>query len=242
VTVAILWLEQEKKSSFAFSFDLRRITLPIVTRGSHLHIAVDGCIGVGKTTLATKLADARKAYLLSEHFEKNPFLEDFYSDPAAHVLETELQFLLLHYHQLKQIPRTSAGETISDFTFSKDLIFAGMNFRVATEKTMFVQLYEFLLERLQSPDLVIYLRGSDDLIVKRVRQRNRPIEQKIDVGYFKKLNKAYEDHFSRFDGQIYLIDADKFDCLDDPAVLNDICAAIDAISPRRPAADSPSKA
>lgn len=122
--------------------------LPIVTDGSHLHIAIDGCIGVGKTTLATKLADVRKAHVLLEEFEKNPFLSDFYSDPIAHVLETELQFLLLHYHQLKKIPQTSAHETITDFTFLKDLVFAEMNFRDGAEKAMFIQLYEFLLDRL----------------------------------------------------------------------------------------------
>ena len=211
--------------------------LPIVTGGSHLHIAIDGCIGVGKTTLATKLADARKANLVLEDFEKNPFLSDFYLDPAAHVLETELQFLLLHYHQLKKIPQTPAGETITDFTFFKDMVFAEMNFRDAAEKAVFNRLYEFLLWRLPAPDLVIYLRGSDDLVIERIRQRNRSIEQVIDVDYFKKLNKAYADHFSRLKGPIYAINADDFDCVNDPEALHSICAAIDTLAKRGPTAN-----
>jgi len=205
-----------------------------------LHIAIDGCIGVGKTTLATQLANARKASLLLEEFEKNPFLTDFYSDPAAHVLETELQFLLLHYHQLKSILRTSARETISDFTFIKDLVFAETNFQVAEEKTMFNQLYDFLLARLPAPDLVIYLKGSDDLIIERIRRRNRAIEQVIDVNYFKKLNGAYETHFLRLKGPVHVINADKFDCLGDSAALNDVCAAINAITRQGPIRNSPS--
>ena len=225
--------------SFKFSFRLRGTMLPIVTGGSHLHIAIDGCTGVGKTTLATTLADARKARLLLEDFEKNPFLGDFYSDPVAHVLETELQFLLLHYHQLKQIQRSTAGETITDFTFFKDLVFAEMNFHSTAEKAIFKQLYEFLLERLPSPDLVIYLKGSDELIIERIRLRNRSIEQKIDVDYFKKLNTAYESHFSSFGGPIHVINADDFDCLNNPAALSELSAAIDARARRRLAANLP---
>jgi deoxyadenosine/deoxycytidine kinase len=208
--------------------------------GSHLHIAVDGCTGVGKTTLARKLAEARKARLLLEDFEKNPFLSEFYSDPVAHALETELQFLLLHYHQLKSIRESTAGETISDFTFFKDLVFAETNLRDVGEKGVFMQLYEFLLKRLEPPDLVIYLKGSDDLIIERIRRRKRSIEQKVNVDYFKVLNRAYEGYFSHFRGQIHVIEADNFDFLNNPAALDEVCAEIDAIERPQSAAEQPS--
>src|SRR5581483_8472769 len=90
--------------------------------GSQLHIAIEGCIGVGKTTLATKLAAFRKSTLILEEFEKNPFLGAFYHDPAGNVFETEVQFLLVHYHQLKTLSG-SVQESITDFTFAKDLIY-----------------------------------------------------------------------------------------------------------------------
>jgi deoxyguanosine kinase len=201
--------------------------------GLKSHIAIEGCIGVGKTTLATKLAAFRKATLVLEEFEKNPFLGDFYRDPTGNVFETEMQFLLVHYHQLKGLS-SSAKESITDFTFAKDLIFGDLNFREESEKKIFVQLYEFLLMRLPAPDLVIYLKGSDDLIIDRIRGRNRSIEQAIDVAYFKKLKRAYDEVFLRSASNVHVIDADHFDCLNDPTALENICSVIDSVAPRAP--------
>src|SRR6266478_1116125 len=134
-------------------------------RGNRLHIAVEGCVGVGKTTLATRLASARKSTLVLEEFDKNPFLEEFYLDPTENVFETEMEFLLLHYHQLKNLSKTR--ETITDFTFIKDMVFAQTNITDEAEKEIFIELYQFLLARLPKPDLIIYLKGSDDLIIER---------------------------------------------------------------------------
>ncbi len=197
--------------------------------GSKLHIAVDGCIGVGKTTLATMLADFRKAALVLEDFEKNPFLSAFYRDPVGNVFETEMQFLLVHYHQLKGLTN-SAQESITDFTFAKDLIFGDLNFQVASEKKVFIQLYEFLRARLPAPDLIIYLKGSDDLIIDRIRKRNRSIEQVIDVEYFKRLNRAYHEAFLRGAKNIHIIDADHFDCINDPTALAQVSSVIDSFA------------
>ena len=201
--------------------------------GSNLHIAIEGCIGIGKTTLATKLAAFRKAALVLEEFEKNPFLDAFYRDPVANAFETEMQFLLVHYHQLKALP-DSAKESITDFTFAKDLIFGDLNFREESEKKIFVKLYEFLLTRLPAPDLVIYLKGSDDLIIDRIRRRNRSIEQTIDVEYYKKLKRAYDEVFLRSANNVHVIDADHFDCLNDPTALEKICSVIDSVAARAP--------
>ncbi len=199
--------------------------------GSNLHIAIEGCIGVGKTTLATKLAAFRKAALVLEEFEKNPFLGDFYRDPIRNVFETEMQFLLLHYHQLKGLP-VSVKESITDFTFAKDLIFGDLNFREESEKKIFIQLYQFLLPRLPAPDLVIYLKGSDDLIIDRIRRRKRSIEQTIDVEYFNRLKRAYDEAFLRSANNVYVIDADHFDCLNDHTALENICSVIDSVAAR----------
>lgn len=197
--------------------------------GSKLHIAIEGCIGVGKTTLATKLAAFRKSALVLEEFEKNPFLEAFYRNPTANVFETEMQFLLLHYHQLKTLSG-SVQESITDFTFAKDLVFGDLNFRMESEKKIFVQLYEFLLSRLSAPDFVIYLKGSDDLIIDRIRKRNRSIEQTIDVEYYKRLKRAYDEAFLHNAINVHVIDADQFDCLNDPMALGKISSLIDSIT------------
>src|ERR1035438_1422732 len=194
--------------------------------GSKLHIAIEGCIGVGKTTLATKLAAFRKATLVLEEFEKNPFLGNFYRDPIGNVFETEMQFLLLHYHQLKGLSG-SAQESITDFTFAKDLIFGDLNFHMESEKKVFVQLYEFLLARLSAPDVVIYLKGSEDLIIDRIRKRNRAIEQTIDVEYYKRLKHAYDEVFLPNASNIHVIDADHFDCMIDPTSVGTISCVIE---------------
>jgi deoxyguanosine kinase len=199
--------------------------------GSKLHIAIEGCLGVGKTTLATKLAAFRKATLVLEEFEKNPFLGDFYRDPIGNVFETEMQFLLVHYHQLKALS-SSAYATIADFTFTKDLIYGDLNFREESEKKMFVTVYEFLSKRLQVPDLVIYLKGSDELIIDRIKMRNRSIEQSVDLEYFRKLKRAYDDVFLQNKENVHIIDADHFDCLNDPTALERLCLVIDSFGTR----------
>ena len=212
-------------------FRAKMVNLFHMSGGSKLHIAVEGCVGVGKTTLATKLADFRKATLVLEEFEKNPFLDAFYSDPKGNVFETELQFLLLHFHQLKALP-SSEIEIITDFTFMKDSVFGESNFHEGAEKGMFIQLYQFLLARLPVPDLIIYLKGSEELIIDRIRRRNRPIEQTIDVEYFKKLKIAYDEVFLRSATNVHVIDADHFDCLNDPTALDNICSVIDSVAAR----------
>lgn len=194
---------------------------------STLHIAIDGCVGVGKTTLATKLAEFRKATLVLEEYEKNPFLSDFYRDPIKNALETEMGFLLVHYHQLKEI-RKSTAETITDFTFQKDLIFGELNFHEKAEKEMFERLYEFLHVRLSSPDLVIYLKGSEELIISRIRNRGRDVEQTIDPGYFRKLKRAYDEAFMKRRENVHIIDADNFDCLNDRTALAQVSSLIDS--------------
>lgn len=189
-------------------------------------ICVEGCIGAGKTTWARALAAARGAKLVLEEFDKNPFLNAFYSDPVAHVLETELQFLLIHYHQLKGIRGQAGQEAITDFTFFKDAIFAELNFSIPAEKEMFFRLYEFLDARLRSADLVVFLRGSDQLILERIRQRNRSMEQEIDTAYFTRLNRAYGEYFSEYRGPHYVIDADRMDCLARPETIPMVSEAI----------------
>jgi len=197
---------------------------------SQRHIAVEGCIGVGKTTWARALASARQGCLILEEFDKNPFLTAFYADPAGNVIETELQFLLTHYHQLKQFPKRAneTAEMFTDFTFFKDAIFAESNLIDPADKGMFDTLYSFLSAKLRAPDLVIYLRGSDRLILDRIRQRGRSTEMQADSAYFVRLNHAYERFFSRFNGPVSMIDADLFDCIKQPESVNGVSKVIDA--------------
>jgi deoxyguanosine kinase len=193
------------------------------------HIAIEGCVGVGKTTLAEKLAKFRQARLLLEDFEKNPFLEEFYADPTGNVLENSLQFLLLHCHQIKQIRKIDCSEAITDFTFFKDSIFAEINLVDSSEKDIFKKVCRCLHAKYPAPDLVIYIRGSNSLIFDRIRQRNRPMELKAESSYFAKINEAYERFFSAFTGPLHIINADLHDFIKNPECVAKLSKTVDAL-------------
>ena len=190
-------------------------------------IAVEGCIGVGKTTWANALAKTRLSQLSLENFEDNPFLQSFYEDPQGNALETELHFLLIHYHQLKNIQNKNATETVTDFTFVKDSIFAKLNILKANEIQAFTQLYTYLLGQLRPMDLVIYIRGSNETILKRIKNRKRPDEMKIDDDYYIRLNQAYEHFFNQYSGAVLVIDANRTDCMENPEAVLDVSGKID---------------
>jgi len=107
-------------------------------------------------------------------------------------------------------------------------VFAETNISDTAEKEMFIELYQFLLARLPKPDIILYLKGSDDLIIERIRRRNRMNEVKTDLTYFKKLKRAYDAFFSSYGGRIHFIDADHFDFLNNQNLLDEVCKIIDS--------------
>lgn len=196
-------------------------------RNGSLQIAVEGCIGIGKTTLARKLARARKSELLLEAFAQHPFLPDFYANPAAHAFQTEMHFVLLHYHQLRSLEQKADTETFTDFTFYKDRVFADLTLTRAAERSIFSRLYSLLLRRLRAPDMIIYLTGTDGLIIQRLQARNRSIESKIDPGYLRRLKRKLDDSFLRKRQNVLVIDADSFDCIKHPKLVGELSSEID---------------
>jgi deoxyguanosine kinase len=197
------------------------------------HIAIEGCVGVGKTTLAERLSTFRHARLVLEAFENNPFLEQFYENPTSNVLENSLQFLLLHCHQIRQMRKIWCTETITDFSFFKDGIFAEINLLDQVERELFGKACDLLHAKLPAPDLVIYIRGSNSLVFERIRQRNRLMEGGTDNSYFAKINEAYEKFFSGFTGNVHIIEADIYDCLNDPAYVPSLSKTMDDIFVRQ---------
>lgn len=200
------------------------------------HIAIEGCIGVGKTTLAEKISQFRRALLLLEDFEKNPFLSEFYADRKSNGLENALQFLLLHCFQIKEMRKLDCAEIITDFTVFKDTIFAEINLLEHAEKEIFDGICRVLHAKLPSPDLVIYIRGSNSLILERVRQRKRIMELETDTTYFENINAAYENFFSTFTGPLYVIEANSYDCIESPECIASLSKTIDAILAQKPQA------
>jgi deoxyguanosine kinase len=191
-----------------------------------MYIAIEGVIGVGKTTLARLLQNTFEAEVLLEIFEENPFLSDFYADRARYAFQTQIFFLLSRYHQQNNsVPKILADgkNLIADYTFAKDALFAGINLR-GDELTMYHRVHEALGEKIPKPDLLVYLQASTDTLMSRIAFRDRPYERKMERAYIDELNHAYDDFFGRpFDhAPVLKIDSNDHDIVNNPEHLKRI--------------------
>lgn len=164
---------------------------------TNMYIAIEGVIGVGKTTLARLLQPTFQAELLLEVFEENPFLSDFYADRERYAFQTQIFFLLSRYRQQNRaVQEILARNTnlITDYTFSKDALFANINLR-GDELEMYYRVHEALAEKIPRPDLIVYLRARTDVLMQRIALRDRPYERNMERDYIEQLNQAYDDFF-----------------------------------------------
>jgi deoxyguanosine kinase len=188
-----------------------------------MYIAIEGVIGVGKTTLARLLQPAFQAVLLLEVFEENPFLSDFYADRERYAFQTQVFFLLSRYQQ----QRKAVGELLSekenlfsDYTFEKDALFARINLD-GDELEMYSRVHDALAEKIVRPDLILYLRASTEILMQRIAFRDRPYERNMEKDYIQQLNMAYESFFgAQHQGAVVLpIDTDNLDYVRNPEAL-----------------------
>jgi deoxyguanosine kinase len=189
-----------------------------------MYIAIEGVIGVGKTTLARLLAPSFKADVLLEVFEENPFLSDFYGDRQRYAFQTQIFFLLSRYHQQRRKVHEllEGGKSlISDYTFAKDSLFASINL-AGDELDMYGRVHEALAEKIIMPDLLVYLRADTSVLMQRIAMRDRSYERNMDGNYIHQLNQAYDDFFSRpYDGTpVLVIDSNPLDFVRQPEHLN----------------------
>ena len=162
-----------------------------------MYFAIEGVIGVGKTTLARLLQPRLDTNLLLEVFEENPFLSNFYSDRARYAFQTQIFFLLSRYYQQnRNVPAMleQNKHLISDYTFEKDALFASINLH-GDELEMYYRVHEALSEKMIPPSLIVYLRASIDTLMQRITLRDRPYERNMERGYIAELNQAYDDFF-----------------------------------------------
>jgi deoxyguanosine kinase len=169
-----------------------------------MYIAIEGVIGVGKTTLARLLQPVFQSGLLLEVFEENPFLSNFYVDRERYAFQTQIFFLLSRYHQQRRsVPEIlGSGESlIADYTFEKDALFAGINLQ-GDELEMYYRVHEALAEKIPSPDIIVYLFADLDVLMQRISQRDRSYERNIERGYIEQLAQAYDAYFAQRQGEI----------------------------------------
>ncbi len=164
------------------------------------YLAIEGPIGVGKTTLAQILAERLGATLVLEPVEENPFLPQFYDDARKFAFQTQLFFLLSRFQQQQALHQGDlfSQSTVSDYLFAKDRIFAALTLD-ANELALYDRLYGALGPRVIKPDLVIYLQARTEVLLHRIKLRGRAYERQIDPGYVGALATAYNDFFFHYD-------------------------------------------
>lgn len=169
-------------------------------------IVVEGPIGVGKTTLARRLAETLGGELVLEQAEQNPFLERFYRDPQGTAFATQLHFLFQRAQQLAALRQADlfASTRIADYLIEKDQLFARLTLDAA-EFALYEQVHAKLAIEAPKPDLVVYLQAPVDVLVERIARRRIPMEQNIERGYLERLNQAYARFFHDYDAAPLLI-------------------------------------
>jgi deoxyadenosine/deoxycytidine kinase len=170
------------------------------------HIAVEGTIGVGKTSLAKILGERLEAKLILEEFEENPFLVDFYKDAERFAFQTQLFFLLSRYRQQQELQQTDlfTKALISDYMFVKDRLFAALNLN-DKEMGLYNSVARILEKNVSSPDMVIFLQSDTDRLMLNIKKRGREYETSIDWKYIDALNQIYNEFFFRYNKSPLLI-------------------------------------
>lgn len=163
------------------------------------YIAIEGVIGVGKTTLSMLLGKKLHARIVLEEFEDNPFLERFYENPERYAFQTQMAFLTARYKQQQQLRNFDLFHDylVSDYIFDKDRIFAYLNLQ-DDELRLYESIVNFMEKTITSPDLVVYLQSSPERLMENIKKRNRGIEHGIKESYIRDLHDAYNYYFFRY--------------------------------------------
>ncbi len=199
---------------------------------THRFIAVEGPIGVGKTSLARRLCSSLSAQEVLEEAGQNPFLERFYRNPRAGALPAQLYVLLQRAQQLAALKQADlfAAVRVADYLLEKDRLFARVTLDDA-EYALYEQLYARLDIQVPKPDLVVYLQAPVDVLLERIARRGVAYEQYIDRGYLERLNEAYARFFHEFDSApLLIVNAASIDPVTNQRDYDELLAAIRRMS------------
>ena len=188
------------------------------------YIAIEGPIGVGKTSLAKLMSDKLGARTILEQFEENPFLADFYDDPERFAFQTQLFFLLQRYQQQQELRQVDIFHNllVTDYMFVKDRLFASLNLN-EKELTLYDTVASHLERNVINPDLVIYLQADTDTLMKNIGKRKRSFEKNMSRDYIDALNQVYNEYFFRYqDTPLLIINTNNIDFVKNKKELDEI--------------------
>jgi deoxyguanosine kinase len=194
----------------------------------HRYIALEGPIGVGKTSLSKLLAERLGGRAVLEVVEDNPFLPRFYQDRSAWAFQTQLFFLLSRWQQQQQLLQADlfSAATVSDYVFAKDRIFATLTLQPA-ELALYDRIYEALGPRVPQPDLVIYLQARLEVLLQRIKRRGRDYERHFDADYLEALSRAYNDFFFHYtETPLLVINTSDIDFVHNPGDLDNLVSVV----------------
>jgi deoxyguanosine kinase len=185
------------------------------------HIAVEGPIGVGKTSLVELLADRFEGVMVLEDIT-NPFLPSFYEGRAGAAFQVQIYFLLSRFQQQREIAQMNLFQrlVLADYSFPKDRIFAYLNLD-DTDLRVYEKLYPVLEKEVAKPDLVIYMQASIEVLQERIKKRARDFERSIDPGYLERLGEAYSYYFFHYrETPLLVVNTDEIDFVNNPSDLD----------------------
>ncbi|MEZ5360181.1 MAG: deoxynucleoside kinase [Candidatus Zixiibacteriota bacterium] len=198
------------------------------------YIAIEGVIGVGKTSLAELLAQRLDATLMLEDAAGNPFLTDFYKDRKRFAFPVQLYFLLSRFQQLQGLVERDlfVQRIIADYIFDKDALFASVTL-TEREFALYEKMAAILKRDVPRPDLVVYLQASTQVIMKRIKKRNMHFEKPIDSAYIDELNEAYNTFFFHYtDVPLLVVKTDHVNFIDNSKHLDDLIEQIKKPQPQ----------
>ncbi len=198
----------------------------------HKYNAIEGPIGVGKTSLADILAKKLNAWLVLEGAEDNPFIADFYKDIQKHAFQTQMFFLLSRFKQQQDLAQSDLFQQgiVSDYIFAKDRIFANLTLD-DNELKLYEQIHTILGGRVLKPDFIIYLQASTEVLLKRIALRGRKFENQITAEYLAELNQAYNYYFFHYsETPLMVVNTSEIDFVHRDADLDDLLHHLDKVT------------
>jgi deoxyguanosine kinase len=195
------------------------------------YIAIEGPIGVGKSSLAKILAQKYASRLVREEVAGNPFLERFYENPRKFAFQTQLFFLLSRYRQQRELAQGDLFEAglVCDYILAKDKIFALINLE-DDEISLYESIYKLLVSTLPKPDLVIYLQARPEILLSRVRKRGVAYERNISLDYLRTVSDAYNEYFFHYnETPLLVVNTSEIDFVESPRDLEHLVREVKSV-------------